>query len=397
MDRNSPLSFLAPALAAGFALFGQQAQAQVFEGRQTAMGGTGVAAARYLSAPLFNPALLTRYKEADTWGLLLPTIGAFAEDNDKLVDRVDRFQSTFDELERRLDMGQPSLGLAVDAVQQLQDIDNKTATAAIGVNFVIAIPSDTLGFAIVGRTYLDTRITPSVDPADYALISTATTSAQLNNVQSEVRVLGAAISDLGLSFAKSFSLGIGELSLGVTPKYQRVDTFNYALTVNNFDEEDFDDERFRNDDSGFNLDVGASLQVGDHLTFGAAVRDAISQEYDTVSTTGQAFQYMVSPKVTVGAAWQGETFTFSVDADVTEFERFDLNDSSRFVRAGVEIDIADWVQIRAGGSFDTEDTVADNVTAGIGLSPFDVFHIDVAGLIGNDDTYGAAVQTSFTF
>ncbi|EGC4493081.1 conjugal transfer protein TraF, partial [Escherichia coli] len=36
-------------------------------------------------------------------------------------------------------------------------------------------------------------------------------------------------------------------------------------------------------------------------------------------------------------------------------------------------------------------------TAGIGLSPFDVIHIDVAGLVGTDNNYGAIAQLQFTF
>ncbi|MBW0078114.1 conjugal transfer protein TraF, partial [Escherichia coli] len=36
-------------------------------------------------------------------------------------------------------------------------------------------------------------------------------------------------------------------------------------------------------------------------------------------------------------------------------------------------------------------------TAGIGLSPFDVVHLDIAGLAGTDNTYGAVAQLSVTF
>ncbi|KJH01276.1 conjugal transfer protein TraF, partial [Escherichia coli] len=36
-------------------------------------------------------------------------------------------------------------------------------------------------------------------------------------------------------------------------------------------------------------------------------------------------------------------------------------------------------------------------TAGVGISPFDVVHLDVAGLIGTDNTYGAVAQLQFTF
>ena len=38
----------------------------------------------------------------------------------------------------------------------------------------------------------------------------------------------------------------------------------------------------------------------------------------------------------------------------------------------------------------------DVVTAGIGLSPWDVFHLDITGMVG-EETYGANVQMSWTF
>ncbi|EJK7082675.1 conjugal transfer protein TraF, partial [Escherichia coli] len=36
-------------------------------------------------------------------------------------------------------------------------------------------------------------------------------------------------------------------------------------------------------------------------------------------------------------------------------------------------------------------------TAGVGISPFDVVHIDVSGLVGTDHDYGAMAQLQFTF
>ncbi|WP_319781405.1 hypothetical protein [Oceanisphaera sp. IT1-181] len=37
------------------------------------------------------------------------------------------------------------------------------------------------------------------------------------------------------------------------------------------------------------------------------------------------------------------------------------------------------------------------VTAGIGLSPFKVVHLDLAGFMGSDEAAGAAVTMSYTF
>jgi hypothetical protein len=37
------------------------------------------------------------------------------------------------------------------------------------------------------------------------------------------------------------------------------------------------------------------------------------------------------------------------------------------------------------------------VTAGLGFSPFDVVHLDLAGMDGGKNVYGAVVQLTLTF
>ncbi len=41
--------------------------------------------------------------------------------------------------------------------------------------------------------------------------------------------------------------------------------------------------------------------------------------------------------------------------------------------------------------------IGADITAGLGISPFDVVHIDVAGIAGTDNNYGAVAQLQFTF
>jgi hypothetical protein len=43
------------------------------------------------------------------------------------------------------------------------------------------------------------------------------------------------------------------------------------------------------------------------------------------------------------------------------------------------------------------DSKNNTFTAGIGLSPFDMVHLDITGLLGYDRTYGVVVQRAFTF
>ena len=71
---------------------------QYFEARNTAMGGTGVASSRYLSAGLANPALLTQFGEGDDFGLLLPAVGALGADDCPCVRTSSSSMTSIDSL-----------------------------------------------------------------------------------------------------------------------------------------------------------------------------------------------------------------------------------------------------------------------------------------------------------
>ena len=86
-----------------------------------------------------------------------------------------------------------------------------------------------------------------------------------------------------------------------------------------------------------------------------------------------------------------------VRMDTPGIDYSDSSDDSQYVRAGAEFDAFGWLQLRVGAQFDFEDTTEDLLTAGLGFSPFDVFHFAIAGMLGEDDTYGAVLQTSVTF
>ncbi|MDP6930166.1 MAG: conjugal transfer protein TraF, partial [Planctomycetota bacterium] len=72
--------------------------AQFLDSRNRAMGGTGVASSHYTSAGFINPALLTRFGDTDDFGLIIPSIGTSAADNDGLVEGIDDFQDSLADL-----------------------------------------------------------------------------------------------------------------------------------------------------------------------------------------------------------------------------------------------------------------------------------------------------------
>ena len=59
---------------------------------------------------------------------------------------------------------------------------------------------------------------------------------------------------------------------------------------------------------------------------------------------------------------------------------------------GVEFDAANWIQLRLGARTDMESNRDDVATVGIGLSPFNVLHVGITGIAGENETYGGVVE-----
>jgi hypothetical protein len=64
---------------------------------------------------------------------------------------------------------------------------------------------------------------------------------------------------------------------------------------------------------------------------------------------------------------------------------------------GAEYRLLSWLQLRAGYRADMKSNDTNVYTAGFGLSPFGKVHLDLAGMKGDDRTWGAVAQLNFTF
>jgi hypothetical protein len=365
---------------------------QSFEARNSAMGGTGVASSGYLSAGLTNPALLTRYDSTDDFGILVPALAGVLADEDELASAIDAFQNNLDDLQNRTPT--PAELLALSA--QILALGDRRLTGSAGFSFAAAIPSEEFGVAIVVTSRLDTTGFVQIDPTDVTRIL----ANNLTGLRSNGVVLAAAITDVGLAVAHAFDVGVGKLSVGLTPKLQRVDTFNYSVNIETFEGGDFTDSGYRNNKVSFNCDAGLAWAPIDELVIGLVGRNLVATNYDTVVTNGQRFSYNVAPLVTAGAAFTTDLLTLAADVDLTVIERFDdrsgLEDDSQYLRLGAELDAWEWAQVRGGFQCDLQSTTPNLFTAGLAVSPFDVVRVDLAGMIGGKGTYGVVLQAAIT-
>ncbi|MEE6801647.1 conjugal transfer protein TraF, partial [Escherichia coli O8:H10] len=204
-----------------------------------------------------------------------------------------------------------------------------------------------------------------------------------------------------------FQFGDVPVSIGVTPKLQKTWLFNYTTSIYDYDSSDFNSSRYRNDDTGFNVDAGIAADFGDNWTVGLSGQNLISRDIDTKDIqirngrTGEVRNYkdtyQISPVVTAGLAWHTDLVTLSADGDVTETKGFKSEEASQYVGVGAEVRPLDWLAVRAGYRADVKGDDSNVATAGIGFAPFNRVHVDLMGLYGEDETWGAGAQLSLTF
>lgn len=381
------------------------ASAQYFEARNSGMGGVGTASSTYLAAGWGNPALLTSCEETDRFGMILPAFGARAYDETGLMEDIDSFVDAYDALDNNPAATPQDY---VDLGNRLLALSGRRVNSELGGGLVLALPSRSFGVSLHARSYADLQLFTDIDPNDINSITGAAPGGALPGLNSEARIVGVAVTEIGVSFAQRFELAGLAVSVGVTPKYQRVDTYNYAVNADNFDADNFDADQFRSDEGGFNVDAGLAIEPGvPGLTLGVMARNLSRQTFSTVGTAGAAFDYEITPQVTVGAAWKLGALTLAADVDALPLERFDNDDliaagqsfvdDVQLLRFGAELDVFGWLQLRGGYEHDLEDTLNGAVSAGLGISPFEVVRLDIAGTYVEGQSYGAVAQLSLTF
>lgn len=373
-----------------------------FEARNDAMGGTGVASSKYGSAPLLNPALLTKSEPGDDLSIILPSVGAQLSDPDNLQDGFDNVKHAWDKLEKSTGTGN-SAASATELRKSLTDISGDSGWADAGVSAVIAVPNDTLPFALVIKGWGQAKARAVVSKSDLAYLDAAGTGivqpdeAALNNLTSRAEGVAALVSEYGIAVAHKFTLAEIPVSVGITPKFQRVDTWNYNVAINNYSTSDFRSDDWKRSESGANVDLGFSADLTPEWTVALAGQNLVARNVDTREVNGQQDSFKIRPQATAGTAWSNGLVTFAADVDVTPTSGFASDDKRQYAGVGAELNAWSWAQLRAGYRADMRNSDNNVVTAGIGISPFDVVHLDLTGMAGTDRTYGAVAQLAVTF
>ncbi|MDA9558105.1 conjugal transfer protein TraF [Vibrio sp.] len=176
---------------------------------------------------------------------------------------------------------------------------------------------------------------------------------------------------------------------GLSPKYVDLRYYEYTERVANIDTDNWLDEVYEEQSGNVDLDIGISADYKENIKLGLVARNVIGSDVD--DREGQTHE--LKPSLTAGIGYQVNGFTITTDIDLIKETSFEtLIPDRQWARVGAEYDLKRWIQLGVGVRHDLEGNYQDILTAGVGLSPFDILTIDVVGMVGDDDALGGAIQ-----
>ncbi|WP_391090660.1 conjugal transfer protein TraF [Vibrio sp. NH-UV-68] len=371
------------------------------EARGDAMGGVGVVSANFLTAPFYNPAITAIYRRNDDVGMITPSLGLSYSDEHMMVDDLDKAAGLIDS----------AIAGDYSNISELETtlaaLDGDIAKLEFGGVIAFAIPNRFIAANLVGKAYAESFAQTDVYSGANSSIDAALNPA-INAELSGVKAVGVGVTEVGLSLAKYQTFLGQHIAFGITPKLQRIYTYVYQANINNYDIKDVRDNG--TGETMFNIDAGFLWFYGP-LRVGIAAMNIVSRDITTQSLPGStvtsqidasqsrifspvSYDYQMRPLYTVGVGLIGDYASLSVDYDLNEEERYtNFNDNTQMVRVGGEIDILRQLKLRAGWNRNLAyDDLDDTITAGIGLSPLNLFQLDIGASYTNENSMGAYIN-----
>ncbi|AOY45903.1 TPA: conjugal transfer protein TraF [Vibrio cholerae] len=360
----------------------------LMDARGAGMGNTGVSTADYLLAPYYNPALTAVYRKNDSFGILLPSIGLRAEDKDESLKTIDDLQDSIEQFERA------GAGAAtqenVDQLNRYLDqlADDKPLAVTAGIGIAVALPLDAVSLNFFTRGYAEVIAKANVA----AKSGNSANEVKTRYESSDVDLTAFGYTEVGLAVGKQVVLGGQTVALGVTPKVQQLRTYQDNASVKSFDLDDYDKSEVK--DNAFNLDMGAVWLI-DQYRVGIVAKDLFAKD---IQTQNRNNTYKLDTQIAVSGSYVSDFFIAAVDLDLTKQRRFNGdNDDTQFMRFGVEGNAWGWAQLRAGYEVDLQNSLDNSVSVGLGVSPWDVVSLDLAGSYAGDNQFGLSANLAFTF
>lgn len=384
---NNKLKFLA--LSVAIAAPSAFAANYAVEARGDAMGGVGVVSANYLTAPFYNPAIVAIYRRNDDAGMILPSIGFTYNDPDQMVDGMDNISSIIDS---------GDLNRAGELQTAMNDVSGDVLSAQLGGVVAFGIPNRYLAMNIFGKAYTESFATTNIADSCPSYTEGSDECTFEKAQKSTVNAVSVAVTEVGITFAKYQTFMGQHMSFGISPKLQRIYTYVYEASLNDYDIKDLRENS--NGETTFNIDAGALWFYGP-FRIGVAATNLISRDIETKSVASKVsgnpnlkYAYQIRPQFTVGAGLVADYVTLSVDYDINEDQRYkSFADNTQMIRVGGEIDLMRQLKLRAGYYKNLAYSGSEGtVTAGVGISPLNLFQLDIGASYTNEDAMGGFIN-----
>ncbi len=381
-----------------------------FTAKRTGQGFTGLT--QDFTSSLSNPALLTKFDNDDDIFFSL-NIGVMASDKYGVVDTTKEISDNLDNLAndingiqwQNLQSQDQVKSYSDDLNQQVDDIiadfkkiDNKVVRVRNGLNFQMIIPNQYLSFGLFTNQYGRIAGTLEYSEGDKKILNDAISSANLNlnDLASATTTLGYSIAEAGVMAAyPAFKHANYDFSIGSKIKYQRIDLYYNRGKISEFNDDDFEisnDENITNK-SGSNIDLGLYLAWGAERQWHVALVSSNLLK-QTVHHVAQDITFTLKNSTVFGLSYQNSWLSLATEIDLTDRAQFAALAPSKYAGVGAEFRFYEHIQFRLGYRTDLNGIDDDIYTAGIGISPWTVFAIDIAAFTGDNDTIGAALQLS---
>jgi hypothetical protein len=366
--------------------------ADILHGSLSGMSGAGYATADFSEGVLLNPSqLASRAPEKGGFALLL-NLGAFASDADELQTQAEDLTDLTDSIKSSTVLTNTQ---AQELKGRLQSLNGDSAHISGGGNLVIALANkEYVSVALVANSSMQLSLTPTVKNSDMALIDSYINksfdpSSETTGLDSSVYGKGAVVSEVGIALAKSFKIGEkNKLQIGITPKKIKVESIVYDASVANYDEDDWDGDKYTVSHNGTDIDLGA-LYVMDNYRFGAVIKNAKGGTYSTIDPNEKI---EIKRQLTASAGYVKGKLTTEVALDLNAVPSIGLQGDTQHLRVGVDFAVLKYLHLRGGLQQDTKNTAEDTYSLGLGAGPFSLAYIT-----GNNRTEGVVIGGGIRF
>lgn len=397
--------FLLPIMFVAFPIYSES-----FTAKRTGQGFTGLT--QDFTSSLSNPALLTKFRNDNDVFFSL-NIGIMASDKYNVIDTAEDISDNLDTLADDINGTQLQNIQSPDQVKNYSDdlnqqvdniitdfekIDGQVVKVRNGLNLQIIIPNQFLSFGLFTNQYSRIGGVMDYNENDEEILNDAILSGDLDlkDLESATTAVGYSIAEAGfMAGYPAITHTNYDLSIGAKLKYQRIDLYYNRVQISDFDDDDFEitnDENITKK-SGTNIDLGLYINWGSERQWHAALvtNNLIKQ---TVHHVEKNLIFTLENSTSFGLSYQNSWVSLATDIDLTDREQFASIEPSRYAGVGAEFRFYEHIQFRLGYRTDLNNVDDDIYTAGIGISPWDVFAVDIAAFTGDSDTIGAALQLS---